>query len=201
MESVANKGYKTNKKTVKMRLDYGVKVRVGNFYILKYAKSLAKKELAVLRKADNIPADVRKHLQRRSLPYIKASTVTGSWSVEFVVGTVMYEALDRLAVVADADGNRQLYGTEGKNTEAILVGMLADTTTVGDFEYQKAKQKLLHEYLERAGKKLSERQDAGKSEEELKQESDDAVQEEIDDTRHASAIIEMGEHISEQDKR
>lgn len=182
-----------------MKLEYGVKVRVGNFYYLKYTKSLGRKELATLREAQNIPAEVQKHLQRASLPYIKVSTVSGSWSVEFVAGTVMYDALDSLNVVFDGDGVRQLYGTEAKNAEATFVAMLADTTTVGDYEYQVAKQKLLSEYLERAGKRLNEKCDAGKSAEELRKESEAAVQDVINTERHGATLIEMGEHINKEE--
>lgn len=183
-----------------MKLDFGVKVHVGNFYFLKYSKSLSKKELAVLRKALNIPKEIQKHLQRGSLPYIKVSTVSNSWSVEFVIGTTMYEAIDALNIVMDDDGVRQLYGVEMKNTQAIFVAMLADTTTVGDFEYQVAKQKLLTEYLDRAGKELNEKQDAGKSEEELKQESDKAAQEVLDNETYAQTIEDMGEHIKKEEE-
>lgn len=182
-----------------MKLDFGVKVHVGNFYFLKYSKSLSKKELSVLRKALNIPQEIQKHLQRGSLPYIKVSTVTNSWSVDFVCGTTMYEALDALNIVMDDDGVRQLYGVEAKNTQAIFVAMLADTTTVGDYEYQVAKQKLLTEYLDRAGKKLNEKQNAGKSEEELNKESDEAAQEVLENETNAQTIEDMGEHIKKEE--
>lgn len=182
-----------------MKLEYGVKVKVGNFYYLKHAKSLSKKELAILRKANNVPEDIRKHLQRASLPYIKVSTITNSWSVEFVVGTMMYEALDALNVVTDDEGTRQLYGTEKTNTEAIFVAMLADTTTVGDYEYQSAKQKLLSEYLDRAGKKLNEKQDEGKTEEELKEENEAAIKDVADGESQRDTLLDMARHIAEQD--
>lgn len=184
-----------------MKVEFGVKVHVGNFYFLKYSKSLSKKDLAVLRKALNVPEDIKKHLQRGSLPYIKVSTVTGSWSVEFVVGTTMFDALDGLKVVVDDRGVRQLYGVEGKNTEAIFVAMLADTTTVGDYEYQVAKQKLLSEYLDRAGKKQNEKEDAGKSEEELRAESDAAAQEVLDNETHARTIVDMGEYLKQEEEK
>lgn len=182
-----------------MKLEFGVKVHVGNFYFLKYSKSLSKKDLALLRKALNVPDEIKKHLQRGSLPYIKVSTVTGSWSVEFVAGTTMFEALDGLKVVMDDKGVRQLYGVEAKNTEAIFVAMLADTTTVGDFEYQVAKQKLLSEYLDRAGKKLNEKEDAGKSEEEIRKENDSAAQEVLDNEAHARTLVDMGEYLKKEE--
>ena len=44
-------------------LEFGKKVQVGNYYILKYSKSLSKAEVKRLRSAQNIPADIQKHLQ------------------------------------------------------------------------------------------------------------------------------------------
>ena len=180
-------------------MEFGKKVRVGNYQILKFTKSLPKAEVKKLRDMVNIPLDVRPYLQRSSLPYIKVSTVSGSWAVEFVIGTTMYDALDNLHVVHDAEGNHQLMGVEAHNTEAIFVGMFADTTTVGDFEYMVAKQKLLSEYLDRASKKLNEKQAAGKSDEELKEESEKAAQEVLDKDKHASTIIDMGEYTLQEE--
>ena len=148
-----------------MKIEFGVPVHVGNYVIKKYNRSLGRKELAELRRISGIPADVAKSLERGRLPYIKVSTASGSWGVEFVIGTSMYEALDNLNVVFDDEGRRQLCGVEARNAEAMFVGMLADTTTVGDFEYQVAKQKLLHEYLDRASKARNAKADEGKTEE------------------------------------
>ena len=183
-----------------MELEFGKKVSVGNYYILKHSKSLTKNEVKRLRTANNIPADVQKHLERASLPYIKVATVTDSWNVDFVMGTSMYDALDGVNVVMDGEGNRQLFGVEAKNVEATIVAMFADTTTVGDYEYQVEKQKLLAAYLDRASKAKNEAADAGKSEEELARESDDAVQEVIDRDKHAETILEMGEQVRKEEE-
>ncbi len=178
-----------------MKLEFGKKVIVGNYYVLKYGKNLSKSELKELRSKDRVPREVRDCLQRRTLPYIKVGTTSGSWAVEFVMGTTMYNALDALHVVVDDEGIRQLYGVEKKNTEAIFVSMMADTTTVGDYEYQVAKMKLLSEYLNRASKKKNEEADAGKSEDELKKESEDAVQEVIDRDNAKTVLLHAAEEI------
>ena len=183
-----------------MELEFGKKVRVGNYYILKHTKSLTKNEVKMLRAANNIPADVQKHLERASLPYIKVATVTDSWSVDFVIGTSMYDALDGVKVVTDGDGNRQLYGVEAKNVEATIVAMFADTTTVGDYEYQVEKQKLLVSYLDRASKAKNEATDAGKNDEELAKESDDAVQEVIDRDKRAETVLDMAEQVRKEEE-
>lgn len=182
-----------------MKLEFGKKVSVGNYYILKYGKHLSNNELKELRKKERVPMNVRECLQRRTLPYIKVSTVSNSWAVEFVIGTTMYNALDNLHVVMDDEGNRLLYGVEKKNTEAIFVSMMADTTTVGDYEYQVAKMKLLSEYLDRASKKKNEEGDAGKSDNDIKKESEEAVQEVIDRDTTKTVLLHAAEEMKKGD--
>ena len=179
-----------------MKLEFGVRVKVGNYYILKYAKGLGKKELGRLRKASGIPKEVQKHLSQGStLPFIKVGTISGSWSVEYIIGTSMYDAIDALRIVVDEAGERQLYGVEAKNAEAMFVAMFADTTVVGDFEYQAGKQKLLSEYLDRASKKLNKKADAGKSDEELRKENEAAAGEVLAKSTHTKTLLEMAEEI------
>jgi hypothetical protein len=175
-------------------MDFGKKTKCGNFYILKYSKSLSKAELKKLRDASGIPADVQKHLQRGTLPYIKVATVSDSWAVEFVYGTTMFNAVDELPVA-----NNEVTGIPGKNAEALFVTMYADTSTIGDEEYRKAKVKIMEEYLDRASKAANEAADAGKSEEELQKESEEAVQEVIDKEKQARTILEMGEEIKKEE--
>ena len=195
---VEEKIYNKHKKI--MELEFGKKVTCGNYYILKKSKSLSKKEMKSLRSASNIPNDVAKHLQRGSLPYIKVSTLTESWSVEFVVGMTMYAFIDAVNVVTDADGNRQLYGEEKNTMEHIFVQMMADTTLVGDKEYRLGKLKLQKEFFERESKKLNEEADKGKTEEALVKESEEAVQEIIDRDNHAAKILEIGNEAKEEEE-
>ena len=178
-----------------MKIEFGVPVHVGNYVIKKYNRSLGRKELAELRRISGIPADVAKSLERGRLPYIKVSTASGSWGVEFVIGTSMYEALDKLNVVFDDAGTRQLCGVEARNAEAMFVGMLADTTTVGDYEYQVAKQKLLSEYLDRASKARNAKSNEGKDEQELAKENEEAAQEVLDAEGHKAMVLDMAGRV------
>lgn len=182
-------------------LVFGQKVKVGNYQILKYTKSLSKQELKRLRDIEGVPMEIRQHLDRAKLPYIKVSTVSGSWAVEFVIGTTMYEAIDALTVVRDAAGNRMLMGTEATNAEAIFVAMLADTTTVGDYEYQVEKQKLLSAYLDRASKELNEKEDSGKSDEERKAEEEEALQDAAEVEQFAETLRNMGEELKKEEEK
>ena len=184
-----------------MKIEFGVPVHVGNYVIKKYNRTLGRKELAELRRISGIPENVAKSLERGRLPFIKVSTASGSWGVEFVIGPFMYEALDNLNVVFDDEGRRQLCGVEAKNAEAMFVGMLADTTTVGDFEYQVAKQKLLSEYLDRASKARNAKADEGKTEEQKAKESEEAAQEVLEASEHKAMVLDMaGRIVNGEDK-
>lgn len=168
---------------------------VGNYTITKITKSLSRKQVKELRRISGIPEDIQKHLERASLPYIKVQTASGSWGVEYVIGTSMYNALDDVNVAVDSDGVRQLWGVERKNVEAMFVAMLADTTTVGDYEYQVAKQKLLQEYLDRASRRLNDIADNGKGDEVLAKENDDAAQEVLEASENKAMVMDMAGRI------
>ena len=183
-----------------MELEFGKKVACGNYYILKKSRSLSKAELKKLRSVNGIPAEVQKHLQRGCLPYIKVSTISENWSVEFVIGMTMYAFIDATQVVMDDEGNRMVFGEDRNLMENIFVQMMTDTTLVGDKEYRLGKMKLQQEYLDREAKRMNEAADAGKTEDEFRKESDEAVQEVIDRDKHAATILEMGEHIAKEEK-
>ena len=109
--------------------------------------------------------------------------------------------MDNLNVVFDDEGRRQLCGVEARNAEAMFVGMLADTTTVGDFEYQVAKQKLLSEYLDRASKARNAKADEGKTDEELAKENEEAAQEVLEASEHKAMVLDMaGRIVNGEDK-
>lgn len=173
-----------------MELQFGKNVKVGNFVVQKFTKSLSKKELKAMRSAAGIPADVQEHLQRAKLPYIKVSTVSGSWSVEWVIGSMMYRAIEAVPVARDAEGNLLYYGNGYKNLYAIFNAMFTDTCTVGDFEYQKAKQELMEAYLERATAAAKDEPTA-EDEAESEKDADEALR--IEQNR--AMIIEMGKEV------
>lgn len=136
-----------------MRLPFGKKVLLGNFYVLKHTKALTSAELKKLRKATGIPADVQKHLERKALPYITISTITDSWRIEFMIGMGMYEAIDEIPVAVDSEGIYTYYGNARVNLGNIVNGWFAYTSTVGDEEYQGSVIKSMQDYLKRASDK------------------------------------------------
>ena len=85
--------------------------------------------------------------------------------------------------------------------EAMFVAMFADTTVVGDFEYQVAKQKLLREYLDRASKARNAKEDEGKGEEQIAKENEEAAQEALDSSENKTMVLDMaGRIVNGEDK-
>lgn len=136
-----------------MKLPFGKKVTLGSFYVLKHNRSLSSKEAKALRKAEGLPPEIIKALDRRSLPYIKVSTMSESWSVEFVAGMCMYDAIDEIEVAVDGEGVYTYYGEAYQTMGNIINGWLAYTSTVGDAQYQADVVKAMQSYLKRAADK------------------------------------------------
>lgn len=141
-------------------MDFGKKICVGNFVMMKKTHALSKSEMKALRDLEKIPEDKRKILSRGTVPYIRISDVGGGWILEVSLEHTMFDALDALTVVRADDGRWTVPGIEGKNVVAILTGMFVDTTIVGDMEYQKEKLRVMSAYLERATKERLEREKA-----------------------------------------
>lgn len=178
-----------------MALPFGKTIKTRHFTVLKFCKSLSKKEVASLR--EDIPAEIKKHLQRGSLPFIKIANIAGTWGIEYSIGTSMYAALDECIPVAAGD-HHEFSKDDGNIIEAFAQLMYADTSFPGDAEYAAGKLKLLGEYLARESARLNAAADKGKTEEQLRKESDEAVQEVIDRDKHAETILEMAEQIKKE---
>ena len=134
----------------KTTLPFGKKEKCGNFLVLKYAKSLSKADLKTLRSNAGIPADMRKHLQRGTLPYIKVEAISGIWAVEYCCNTQMYMVIDRLLPLAiEAAHNNEEAETSIADLAHLFAMMMTDTTVLGDEEYQKAKALALKGFMER----------------------------------------------------
>lgn len=176
-----------------MKLPFGKKVMLGGFYVWKHTKALPTKELKRLRKAQGIPEDIQKHLQRGVLPYITIGTVTDSWRMEFVIGMTMYNAIDEVPVAVDAAGNVCYYGNGYQNLGNIINGWFAYTSTVGDAEYQATVIKAMQDYL----KRMAEKNKALLS----KEENEKALKEAEAQEKHKKVLIKMSDKIREEDKK
>ena len=176
-------------------LDFGRKVKTRHFYVLKMTRNLSNKELASLR--EDLPESMRRGLKgRMSLPYIKIGTLSGSWSVEFAVGTPMFHALDALTPVA-VDGQYALMGVEGMNVEAIAQMMHVDTTVCGDEAYVTGKKRLLDEYIEREAKRCNDIEES-KGEKQKAEEDDDILDGMLKREKNADSILEIGKQAAKE---
>ena len=178
-----------------MALPFGKTIKTRHFTVLKFSKSLSKKEVASLRK--DIPAEIKKHLQRGSLPFIKIVNIAGTWGVEYSIGTSMYAALDE-CVPVDVGDHYEFSKDDGNIIEAFAQLMYADTSLPGDAEYTSGKLKLRDEYIAREAARRNAAADRGKSDEQLSKESDDAVHEVVDRGKHADTLLDMAEQIKKE---
>lgn len=178
-----------------MALPFGKTIKTRHFTVLKFSKSLSKKEVASLR--EDIPAEIKKHLQRGSLPFIKIADISGTWGIEFSIGTSMYAALDECVSVAVGD-HYEFSKNDGNIIEAFAQLMYADTSLPGDAEYTAGKLKLRDEYIAREAARRNAAADKGKSDEQLSKESDEAVQEVVDRDKHADILRDMAEQIKKE---
>lgn len=161
-------------------LELGKIYHAGNFIIKKFTRTLTKKQMRQLYNEMNLPKDIQKELQREGLQFIKASTISGSWSVEWAFGMSFFDAINEMPV----NENGEFYGTALDNLTMILTCMFADTSVVGDMEYMVEKQKLMHTYFDRMAKK------GEPTEEEIK-ESEEAADEVLKNEEHKATLINM----------
>lgn len=171
-------------------LDFGKIYRAGNFVIKKFTRTLTAKQMQELRDNTNIPREVQKKLQRNGLPFIKASTVSGSWSIEWVFGMSLFDAINEMPV----NENGEFFGVGLDNLTMILTCMFADTSVVGDMEYMAKKQELMHEYFKRAAK-------TGEPTEEEEKEFEEAADEVLRNEQHKETLLKMGKEVEDGDDK
>lgn len=169
-------------------LELGKIYHAGNFIIKKFTRTLTKKQMLQLRDAMNIPRDIQKHLERNGMQFIKASTISGSWSVEWVFGMSLFDAINEMPV----NENGEFFGVGLDNLTMILTCMFADTSVVGDMEYMAKKQELMHEYFKRAAKK-------GELTEEEVKECEEAADEVLRNEQHKETLLKMGKEVEDGD--
>lgn len=170
------------------KLLFGKKYRVGNFWVMKFNRTLRKSEVAELRDMIGIPSDIRKSLQRSQLPYIKVSAISGIWSVEFCCNNVMFRFIDELlakAVEAEENGV-VLEGSSVADFAHMFNMFYTDTCVLGDSIYMADKANALKAFMSR-------QQAVEISEEEDRRILDDMKA----DEEAKATILDMASHIGE----
>lgn len=173
-------------------LPFGKRVKCGNYYVLKTARTLSRSELKRLRSNDKVPSYIKKHLQRGTLPCIKVSTVVDSWNVQFMVGMTMFNAIDEIPVFHDGDGNYEFLGEQALNLANLINFWACATSTVGDVEFQADVINAMHRYLDRMSEK-NKKPLAGKDNESV-------LKEEENTERRGKELLEMAKEIENDGK-
>lgn len=141
------------KKINGFHLPFGKRVMCGNYYVLKTTRSLSGNEVKRLRQTEHIPDEMKKHLQRSSLPVITVGTVADSWRVVFLGGLTMFNAIDEIPVFRDGEGHYMYLGNALANLRSLFNFWACATSTVGDEEFQADVINATHRYLDRMSEK------------------------------------------------
>lgn len=179
-------------KTKGLHLPFGKRVMCGNYYVLKTTRSLGGKEVKRLRKAQHIPAEVMKFLDRASLPVITVGTVADSWRVSFLGGMTMFNAIDEIPVFHDGEGKFMYIGNAKENLYMLFNFWACATSTVGDEEFQADVINATHRYLDRMSKKNK----APLS----KEENEKVMNDSADHEKLRATIINIADTIKKGDK-
>ena len=175
-------------------LEFGKKYQVGNFIVTKFNKTLKKQEVALLRNQMGIPENVRKHLQRAQLPFIKIEAVSGIWSVNYCCGSVVYNLLDTLLPKAfEAEKNGvELEADSVADFAHLFAMMYTDTCVLGDSIYQADKANALNALMAR-----QKAYAASIETPEEKAKDDEILNEQKENAEHKAKIIDMAAAIKE----
>lgn len=174
-------------------LPFGKEVRIGNWKVLKFTKTLTKEQLKAVRREFETRGDARgtiKGLRRAGIPYIKVEAISGVFALTFAPNTQIFRWLDYcvpLAVEAEERGEK----LDGNGVADILhvFGMwMTDVCTSGDQQYYEDKARALTALIER-------QRPAGNAAGTV---DDDKILEELKEQEEAKAtILEMAKEIEE----
>lgn len=152
-------------------MEFGRKVQVGNFTVMKFARAMRKKELAQSRRELGLPEDIWKHLTRSGVPFVKVSANGGIWNMEFGVGMVMFAFIENAVDTGQTEA-----------LEKIFTMIYGDSSIVGDNIYWNDKQESLKRFVERRAEEMKE----------------DGEEEDLAVVKSIVDLEEMGEEISKE---
>ena len=175
-------------------LPFGKEIKIGNYKVLKFTKSLSKSQLKGLRADENVPAGLKKQLARTGIPYIKVEAISGIFALTFCFNTQVFRWLDYCipaALEAQEKGE-----TLAQNSIADILhvfGMwMTDVCTTGDQKYYEDKAIALKALIER------QKAFAGTAETAEEKAEDDKTLEEIKADEEAKAkLVEMSKELTD----
>lgn len=175
-------------------MEFGKNIRIGNYVVLKFTKSLSKSQLNGLRADNNVPADVKKRLSRAGIPYIKVEAISGIFSLTFCFNTQVFRWLDYCIPAALEAQERGETLSQNSVADILHVfGMwMTDVCTTGDQKYYEDKANALKALIER------QKAFAGAAETAEEKAEDDKTLEEIKADEEAKAKLrEMAKELEE----
>lgn len=123
---------------------FGQRFKCGNFVLMYFTRGLTSAQQKELRQMQKIEEYEMKRLQRKTLPFLKISDISGTWALEFSVVFPIFSAVEALL---------NARGKLSKENEEILLPyltmMFADTTILFDDKYAADKMKALEDAMER----------------------------------------------------
>lgn len=176
-------------------LPFGQKIEVGSYTVLKYTKSLTKKQLTAIRNDKQIPADIQKQLTRAGIPYIKVEASSQIWAVEFCCNTSVFRMIDHLLPIAlIAQATKSEVKTSIADFAHLFSMWFTDTSISGDEQYITDKGNALAA--------LIERQKAKQEETPAEKAADDKILDGVKrDEETKATIVDMAKDIKEQEEK
>ena len=175
-------------------LPFGKEIKIGNYKVLKFTKSLSKSQLNGLRTDNNVPADVKKRLSRVGIPYIKVEAISGIFSLTFCFNTQVFRWLDHCIPAALEAQERGETLSQNSVADILHVfGMwMTDVCTTGDQKYYEDKANALKALIER------QKSFAGAAETAEEKAEDDKILEEVKANEEAKARLkDMVKEVSD----
>jgi len=171
-------------------LPFGQQIKVGNFTVLKFNKTLTKNQLKQIRSEKGIPPEIQKKITRAGLPYIKVEALSQIWSIQFCCNTAVFRTIDHLLPKA------LIAAETGEEVETTLADFMhlfnmwfTDTSVNGDAQYMMDKGNALAA--------LIERQKAKKETPEEKAADDEVLKAVKADEDNKAAILDMAQEVKE----
>lgn len=148
-------------------LEFGINYYVGNFIFKKITKKLNAKQLKALREESGLKKNSKLlKFNTEGVPYIRITTVSEDWSIEFACTTQMFVMLNSLSP-------KTMNNEDRETLHIMFTRIYTDCVLLGDEQYIRDKYVALSKFIRRKqeGFEISEEDDAQILEEERQKEA------------------------------
>lgn len=185
-------------------LPFGKEIKIGNYKVLKFTKSLSRDQLKALRKTAGNGGV--KGLSRAGIPYIKVEAISGIFALTFCFNTQVFRWLDYCIPVAlEAQEKGETLAQNSVADILHVFGMwMTDVCTTGDQKYYEDKANSLKALIDRqrpAGVKSEANASETVAESAEEKAVDDKVLEDVKADEEAKAkLVEMSKEVADGEK-